>query len=139
MVRPSGIFAAIIVAALVVTVRLVTSVASRARGADAHPVRRVFVFSLPQVSWEDLDRFSDAVPNLNQFLERAAGAGLTPSADHRSTKLADGSRTLGSGTRAVGDPATDLSLAIDLKLRTSAASAAQAPGVPSLMTSTARS
>jgi hypothetical protein len=69
--------------------------------------RRVFVFSLPHVSWEDLETYAGAVPNLRHFLDRAAVAGLTSRADQRATKLADGYLTLGAGTRTVGDPATD--------------------------------
>jgi hypothetical protein len=74
---------------------------------DARPARRVFVFSLPHVSWDDLDTFEGAVPNLRRFLEDAAVAGLTSRADQRATKLADGYLTLGAGTRTVGDPPTD--------------------------------
>jgi hypothetical protein len=126
MVRPGGIFAGIIGPVPVVTVRFVSSVASPARGADAH------------VSWEDLDRFSEAGLNLNRFVERAAVAGLSTRADQGSMNLTDGDLTLGSGTRTVGDQATDLTIAIDLRFRTSAASALR-PAVPSVTTSTARS
>jgi hypothetical protein len=76
-----------------------------AHADDARPVRRVFVFSLPFVSWEDLDTYD--APNLERFLDHAAVAGLTTRADKRETKLADGYLTLGAGTRAVGDPTTD--------------------------------
>ncbi len=69
------------------------------------PVRRVLVFSLPHVTWADLDLYD--LPTINGFLDRAAVAGLTTRADSRSTKLADGYLTLGSGTRTVGDPQTD--------------------------------
>jgi hypothetical protein len=93
--------------AIVIVSVLVCSVGQPAGADDSRPVRRVLVFSLPHVSWEDLEKFSDAVPNLNRFLERAAVAGLTSRADQRSTKLADGYLTLGAGTRTVGDPATD--------------------------------
>jgi len=74
--------------------------------ADGAPsARRVLIFSLPHVTWADLDRYD--LPALDGFLDRAAIAGLTTRVDARSTKLADGYLTLGSGTRTVGDPQTD--------------------------------
>jgi hypothetical protein len=79
--------------------------AAPAAADDAAPARRVLVLSLPFVSWEDLDLYD--APHLERFLDEAAIAGLTSRADRRSTKLADGYLTLGAGTRAVGDPATD--------------------------------
>lgn len=69
------------------------------------PVRRVLVFSLPHVTWADLDR--PGLPTINGFLDRAAVAGLTTRVDARATKLSDGYLTLGAGTRTIGDPATD--------------------------------
>jgi hypothetical protein len=78
------------------------------RTADARdpgPARRVLIFSMPYVSWSDLDRAS--MPNLDRFLRRAAVAGLTTRVDQRQTPLADGYATIGAGTRTVGDPATD--------------------------------
>ncbi len=78
---------------------------ARADAAEDSPVRRVLVFSLPHVTWADLDRFD--LPTINGFLDRAAIAGLTTRADTRSTRLADGYLTLGAGTRTVGDPQTD--------------------------------
>ena len=107
MVKLRGVFALGIATGLVVAAVAAGGTASAARADDASPVRRVLVFSLPHVSWEDLDKFPEAVPNLNRFLRRAAVAGLTSRADQRSTKLADGYLTLGTGTRTVGDPATD--------------------------------
>ncbi|HEU5300611.1 MAG TPA: hypothetical protein VFW06_00075 [Acidimicrobiia bacterium] len=77
-----------------------------AQAADTErPVQRVLVFSLPHVTWADLDRYD--LPAINRFLDDAAVAGLTTRADSRSTKLADGYLTLGAGTRTVGDPQTD--------------------------------
>ncbi|MCJ7672833.1 MAG: hypothetical protein MUP67_12440, partial [Acidimicrobiia bacterium] len=107
MVKLRGVFALGIATGLVVAAVAAGGTASAARADDASPVRRVLVFSLPHVSWEDLDKFPEAVPNLNRFLRRAAVAGLTSRADQRSTKLADGYLTLGTGTRTVGDPPTD--------------------------------
>ena len=79
---------------------------ARAGAADpGDPVRRVLVFSLPHVTWADLDRYD--LPTINRFLDDAAIAGLTTRADSRATKLADGYLTLGAGTRTVGDPQTD--------------------------------
>jgi hypothetical protein len=95
------------VAAVGIASMVIGSVMPSAGANDARPARRVFVFSLPHVSWEDLDTFADAVPNLRRFLDHAGVAGLTSRADQRATKLADGYLTLGAGTRTVGDPATD--------------------------------
>ncbi len=78
---------------------------ARADAGTDTPVRRVLVFSLPHVTWADLDRFD--LPAINGFLDSAAIAGLTTRADTRATKLADGYLTLGSGTRTVGEPQTD--------------------------------
>jgi hypothetical protein len=89
----------------VAIVGIVVGAATPAMAADAPAARRVLVFSLPFVSWEDLDTYD--APNLERFLDHAAIAGLTSRSDRRATKLADGYLTLGAGTRAVGDPATD--------------------------------
>jgi hypothetical protein len=71
---------------------------------DPRP-RRVLLFALPHVSWDDLGQFD--LPNLNSWLDRAAVAALTTRAEDRSTHLGDGYVTLGAGTRAIGDSATD--------------------------------
>jgi hypothetical protein len=89
----------------VITVAGVTAFAGPAAAADAKPARRVLVFSLPYVSWGDLQTYG--APHLEQFLDHAAVAGLTTRADKRETKLADGYLTFNAGTRAVGEPATD--------------------------------
>ena len=91
--------------AAIALVLVVGGLAPPAAAAEAPAVRRVFVFSLPYVSWEDLDVYD--APNLERFLDHSAIAGLTTRADKRETKLADGYLTLGAGTRAVGDPSTD--------------------------------
>ncbi len=79
--------------------------AGAAEDRETTPARRVLVFSIPHVSWADLERFD--LPNLEKFFATSGIAGLTTRADTRSTRLADGYLTLGAGTRAVGDPATD--------------------------------
>ena len=82
------------------------AVGPRAAAArDPAPARRVLIFSMPYVSWSDLDRAS--MPNLDRFLRRAAVAGLTTRVDQRQTPLADGYATIGAGTRTIGDPTTD--------------------------------
>jgi hypothetical protein len=91
--------------ALVAVVGVVGALARPAAASEARPVRRVFVFSLPFISWEDLDKYD--VPHLERFLDHAAIAGLTTRVEKRETKLADGYLTLSAGTRAVGDPSTD--------------------------------
>ena len=84
---------------------LTTGRAAAAAADGAAPARRVLIFSLPHVTWADLDRYD--LPTINRFLDDAAIAGLTTRVDARATKLADGYLTLGSGTRTVGDPQTD--------------------------------
>ena len=97
-------FAAITTAAL--TLGAVVGAAGPASaGDDERPARRVLVFSIPFVSWGDLDTYE--APNLERFLDGAAIAGLTTRSERRATKLADGYLTLSAGTRAVGDPSTD--------------------------------
>ncbi|MDT7572409.1 MAG: hypothetical protein QOE05_2583, partial [Actinomycetota bacterium] len=81
-----------------------TAAPGPARDAGSR-ARRVFVFSLPTVTWADLDRYD--LPNLERFLDESAIAGLTTRVERRSTRLADGYLTFGAGTRAVGDPQTD--------------------------------
>ncbi len=104
--RPFGLAAGVVALTLGVLVGPFAATGA-ADPRDEGRARRVFVFSLPHVSWEDLDTFAGAVPNLRRFLDRAAVAGLTSRADQRATKLADGYLTLGTGTRTVGDPTTD--------------------------------
>ncbi len=84
---------------------LLGAAAPAAAGDSDRPTRRVLIFSLPYVSWGDLDTYE--APNLERFLDRAAIAGLTTRSERRTTKLADGYLTLSAGTRSVGDPATD--------------------------------
>ena len=72
---------------------------------DTSHVRRVLVFSLPYVTWADLDRYD--LPNLRRLLDASAVADLTTRVERRSTRLADGYLTFEAGTRAVGDPTTD--------------------------------
>ncbi len=67
---------------------------------------RVLVVSLPNVSWDDLERVE--LPNLDRFLGSAAVADLAARAapvgtSRRSTLLGDGYIAFGAGTRAIGD------------------------------------
>ena len=83
----------LVVGSLVAIVAGITGgLAAPAAAGTARPVERVFVFSLPFVSWADLDTYE--APNLERFLDRAAIAGLTTRADKRETRLADGYLTL---------------------------------------------
>lgn len=92
---------------VLVLLTIATSLAAPASAGEPEPVpaRRVLVFSIPHVSWADLEAFE--LPNLERFVARSGIAGLTTRADTRATRLADGYLTFGAGTRAVGDPATD--------------------------------
>jgi hypothetical protein len=95
---------AVLVALLVLAAG--TGVAAGARTSVADPVaRRVLVFAVPYVSWDDLDRAP--MPNLDRFVRNAGVAGLSTRVDARSTPLADGYATIGAGTRTVGVPETD--------------------------------
>jgi hypothetical protein len=64
------------------------------------PARRVLVFSMPAVSWADLERAD--LPNLDPFLDEAAVADLSVRGVGRSTSPTDGYTTIGAGTRARG-------------------------------------
>lgn len=76
------------------------------RAAGAAEARRVLVFSMPGVTWNDV-RDVD-LPNLEAFLEDAAVASLAPARTvaHRRGP-ADAYLTFGAGARAVGDPPAD--------------------------------
>jgi hypothetical protein len=93
--------------ALVTTCLLVggSALPAGAAGADSSKVGRVLVFSLPHVSWADIQQYD--LPNLRKFLDSSGVAALTTRSDERATRLADGYLTFAAGTRAVGDPATD--------------------------------
>jgi hypothetical protein len=97
-------FAAITTAAIALGA-VVGAAGPASAGDDERPARRVLVFSIPFVSWGDLDTYE--APNLEGFLDDAAIAGLTTRSERRVTKLADGYLTLSAGTRSVGDPSTD--------------------------------
>jgi hypothetical protein len=101
--RPGRLLAPLLVVGSLVGI--VGGLAAPAAAGSSRPVARVFVFSLPFVSWADLDTYDAS--NLERFLDGSAIAGLTTRADKRDTKLADGYLTLGAGTRAAGDPTTD--------------------------------
>ena len=68
-------------------------------GSDGPAARRVLVFSVPYVSWADLDRAD--LPNLDRFVRAAGVAGLSTRVDARETPLGDGYATIGAGTRTV--------------------------------------
>jgi len=77
----------------------------RRAGADTTRSGRVLLFSLPHVTWADLQTYD--LPNLRRLLASSGVAALTTRTEQRATHLADGYLTLGAGTRAVGDPSTD--------------------------------
>jgi len=66
---------------------------------------RVLIVSVPTLTWADLDR-GDA-PTLSKFLDSAAIADLATRADRQPAKLGAAYVTIGAGTRAAGDDATD--------------------------------
>lgn len=91
---------AVAVALAVVAVVAAASGSVAAAGATGPPpARRVLVFSLPYVSWADLERVD--TPNLDRFVRGAAVAGLSTRVHERETPLGDGYATIGAGTRTV--------------------------------------
>src|SRR5260221_14602003 len=91
-------------AAVVIAVSVAAPVAADAGAAGqetsaAHP-GRVLLFSLPHVSWADIDKYADELPNLTRLLAGSGVAALTTRADQRATSLGDGYLTLAAGTRA---------------------------------------
>ena len=66
---------------------------------DRSTARRVLVFSVPYVSWADVDAAD--TPNLDRFVRAAGVAGLSTRVDTRETPLGDGYATIGAGTRTV--------------------------------------
>lgn len=69
-------------------------------------VGRVLVFSLPTVSWRDLDDFK--APHINALLDESAIAALSVRAVDRNTTSSDGYSTLNAGTRSRGTSSADL-------------------------------
>jgi hypothetical protein len=67
--------------------------------SEAGHARRVLVFAMPYVSWDDVTRA--AMPNLDRFVRDAAVAGLSTRVDARETPVGDGYATIGAGTRTV--------------------------------------
>jgi hypothetical protein len=67
-------------------------------GAD----RRVLVISVPGLTWEDIDKNYDDIPNLAALLDDSAVADLATRTITRRVTVADGYSTLNAGTRAVG-------------------------------------
>jgi hypothetical protein len=104
-------FAFVALAGIVIAVSVAAPVAAGAgaAGQETSTERpgRVLIFSLPHVSWADIDKYADELPNLTRLLAGSGVAALTTRADQRATNLGDGYLTLAAGTRAVGDPATD--------------------------------
>ncbi|HEX4778568.1 MAG TPA: hypothetical protein VFW74_17470 [Acidimicrobiia bacterium] len=79
--------------------------ATAATTAQASPVRRILVLSLPTVSCADV---RDArMPNLRRLLVDSAIADLSTRSVHPHTTPGDGYATIGAGTRVVGVPGAD--------------------------------
>jgi hypothetical protein len=72
---------------------------------DDNRARRVLLFSLPYVSWEQLDRVD--LPNIDKFVRSAAIADLATRGSGRSTRLVDGYLTISAGGRAYGVQLSD--------------------------------
>lgn len=92
-------------AGIVVPLLAILSVTTSAAGpasaeTDDPSIDRLLIFSLPAVSWADLDK--PVLPHLDPFLDQAAVADLSVRAVNRNTSATDGYTTLGAGTRARG-------------------------------------
>jgi hypothetical protein len=90
--------------AMLVLAASVVRAPSATAAASPHP-HRILIVSLPTLTWSDLDG-GDA-PNLTRFLDSAAIADLATRADRQPAKLGAAYVTIGAGTRAAGDDATD--------------------------------
>ncbi|MGH8982297.1 MAG: hypothetical protein ACRDY6_00260 [Acidimicrobiia bacterium] len=64
--------------------------------------QRVLVISVPGLTWEDVDRNHDDIPNLAGLLDSSAVADLATRTISRRVTVADGYSTFNAGTRAVG-------------------------------------
>ena len=85
---------------------------SASERTDRSTARRVLVFSVPYVSWADVDAAD--TPNLDRFVRAAGVAGLSTRVDARETSLGDGYATIGAGTRTVSvDDASAGGLMVD--------------------------
>ncbi len=88
--------------------RAKSSDAKKGRSADAPlgRAKRVLIYSVPTLTWEDLEG-TDA-PNLKSVLSRSAIADLSVRSVSRQTSATDGYATLNAGTRTRGTPAASL-------------------------------
>ena len=84
---------------------LVTGLPDAAAAETAPRAERVFVFSLPTVSWAEANDFD--LPHLAALLDESAIGGLSTRAVDRRTTAGDGYTTLNAGTRADGAPEFD--------------------------------
>ena len=92
--------------ALVAASALVAGLPEAAVAAETAPqAERVFVFSMPTVSWAEANDFD--LPHLSALLDESAIGGLSTRAVDRRTTAGDGYVTLNAGTRADGDPDFD--------------------------------
>ncbi|MFM8304318.1 MAG: hypothetical protein ACKOA9_08485 [Actinomycetota bacterium] len=95
--RAGRLAAALVVGAVVLAAPAGAGAVSRT------PAQRVLVFTLPYVSWTDVDRAT--MPHLDRFLRHAGVAALSTRVDARTTSLGDGYATIGAGTRTVATDA----------------------------------
>ncbi len=71
-------------------------------GASSAPLRRLLIFSVPHVEWDDVS--PRTTPNLWRLLERSAVGGLITPGIRRPTTLGDAYLSLGAGARITGEP-----------------------------------
>lgn len=92
-------------ALLLAAMAAVIALPAPASAEEAPRAQRVLVFSLPTVSWADVNDVD--LPNLQALLDQSAVGGLSTRAVDRRTTPGDGYTTLNAGTRADGDEAFD--------------------------------
>ena len=90
----------------------VTEVAGPSRDHPLGTVDRVLVYSVPTLSWDDLE--TTETPHLDRLLADSAVADLSVRSVSRQTTATDGYATLNAGTRARGTPLSSLAFVAGL-------------------------
>jgi hypothetical protein len=102
--RRSAVGILLVLVVAVVLGVLPTSAFAAVPSAASRP-QRVFLMSVPTLTWSDLD--PAVAPNLSRFLDHAAIADLATRGDRQPAALGAAYVTIGAGARAAGDQTTD--------------------------------
>jgi hypothetical protein len=97
-------------AAIVVASVALLSACSSTSPASTTPVDRVLVFSMPAVTWSDVQRAD--LPNLERFIDESAIGGVSTRIGRERTSTTASYLTIGAGTRAVV-PGVDTGVALN--------------------------